>query len=327
MDTVVMALAMRAGSVLLAACVALAPVHGRTPQGAPVAQRQVAITIDDLPVVSVVPANLAKQREVTRTLLAALTKHHVPAIGFVNEAKLVANGMSEAEGTSLLEAWLAAGMALGNHTYAHVDFHTAPLDEVESQVVRGERVTRELLSRRGTKPAFFRHPYLHAGRSLETRQAFEAFLAAHGYRVAPVTIDNYDYLYAAALDRAIARKDRAMEERVLREYPLYMERAVAYYEQQSTALFGREIPQVLLIHASTLNARSFDALARTLERRAYMFVPLEQATADPAYQSADTFVGPGGPSWIHRWALTAGKRRPFFDGEPEVPEWIVAAGK
>jgi peptidoglycan/xylan/chitin deacetylase (PgdA/CDA1 family) len=318
---------MLSGSLLLAGCLALVPVHGRTPQGPAVVQRQVAITIDDLPVVSVVPANLAKQREITSALLAALKTHRVPAIGFVNEAKLVANGMSEAEGASLLEAWLAAGMTLGNHTYAHVDFHTAPLDEVESQVVQGERVTRALLSRRGTKPVFFRHPYLHAGRSLVTRQAFEAFLAGRGYRVAPVTIDNYDYLYAAALDRAIARKDVAMERRVLREYPLYMKEVVAYYEQQSTALFGREIPQVLLMHASALNARSFDALARTLERRGYTFVPLEQATADPAYQSADTFVGPGGISWIHRWALTAGKRRPFFDGEPEVPEWVVAASK
>jgi hypothetical protein len=40
---------------------------------------------------------------------------------------------------------------------------------------------------------------------------------------------------------------------------------------------------------------------------------------------AVTFVGPGGITWLHRWALTQGKRGGFFAGEPTVPEWIEHA--
>lgn len=54
----------------------------------------------------------------------------------------------------------------------------------------------------------------------------------------------------------------------------------------------------------------------------YEFVSLEAALEDPAYASADDYFGPSGITWLHRWALTQGKRGAFFAGEPEVPEWI-----
>jgi len=294
---------------------------------APTLPRQIAVTVDDLPVASVLPADFGKQRQITAALLAGLQAHHVPGIGFVNEEKLLENGMSAAQGTSLLKSWVTAGMALGDHSYAHADLHTTPLPQMQTQVVQGERIIRPLLEASGKKLEFFRHPFLHTGLTLDVRRQFEAFLTARNYRVAPVTVDNYDYLFAAALDRAVAAGDSALQAKILAEYPLYMERVVAYYEQQAAALFGRPIRQTLLIHASALNARAFNAVAAMLERRGYSFVSLDQALADPAYRTADTYAGPGGISWIHRWALTAGRTKPFFDGEPVVPDWVAAAGQ
>ena len=94
--------------------------------------------------------------------------------------------------------WLDAGFELGNHSYSHPDFHTTPLESFEADVLKGEAVLRPLLKSRGMEPRFFRHPFLHTGRDLETRARFEQFLADHGYRVAPVTIDNDEYIFAAA---------------------------------------------------------------------------------------------------------------------------------
>jgi hypothetical protein len=47
------------------------------------------------------------------------------------------------------------------------------------------------------------------------------------------------------------------------------------------------------------------------------------------YRSPDEYVGPAGITWLHRWALTAGRRGAVFAGEPEVPAWIeqAAAGR
>ena len=95
---------------------------------------------------------------------------------------------------------------------------------------------------------------------------------------------------------------------------------------QARAIVGRELPQVLLIHASRLNAETFDALATGLERRGYRMVPLDLALEDSAYATLpDRYTGPGGITWLHRWALTRGMPGSTFAGEPEVPRWVEAA--
>ncbi len=219
----------------------------------------------------------------------------------------------------MLRRWASAGLELGNHGYSHIDFHTNPVDAYIADMARGDSVTRLVLADAGRRPEFFRHPFLRTGRTLDDRRRFESSLAERGYRVAPVTIDNSDYVFAAAYDLAPADSVRR---RVADEYIRYMEAVTAYYEQQSRALFGREIAQVLLLHANNLNADHFGRLAEMYARRGYAFVSMERALRDPAYASEDTYTGPGGITWIHRWALTQGKRGEFFAGEPEVPGWV-----
>ena len=117
--------------------------------------------------------------------------------------------------------------------------------------------------------------------------------------MAPVTIDNYDYIFAAAYDNALARRDSVASERIAKEYLEYMERVFAYYEAQSKSIVGREIPQVLLLHASMLNADRFDELATMIGRRGYAFASLDDVLTDSVYATADTYVGPAGITWLH----------------------------
>jgi len=57
-------------------------------------------------------------------------------------------------------------------------------------------------------------------------------------------------------------------------------------------------------------------------KRGYRFVSLDEALDDSAYASSDEYYGPAGITWLHRWAITAGKPRTIFAGEPAVPDWI-----
>jgi peptidoglycan/xylan/chitin deacetylase (PgdA/CDA1 family) len=289
--------------------------------------REIAITIDDLPTASVLGNDLTRASRITDDLLATLMRHRVPAIGFVNERKLVTDGSLDERRVALLRRWIASGFELGNHTFSHVDFHHTSVSAYEQEVLQGERVTKRLLREAGRDIRYFRHPYLHTGRSAAARRTFEAFLAKRRYRVAPITVDNYDYLFAAAYDRAGARGDHNDQQKIVSAYIEYMEAVVAYYEQQSRAFLGREIRQTLLLHASALNAATFDRLAAMLHGRGYQFVALDRALEDRAYKSRDEYYGPAGITWLHRWALTAGKRGTFFAGEPPVPEWIEKASK
>jgi peptidoglycan/xylan/chitin deacetylase (PgdA/CDA1 family) len=314
-----------AGTVL--ACLLLSATLSGGQTGSPIPERRIAITIDDLPTVSVTGSQIDEAERTTRELVAALKRHEVPAIGFVNEQKLQPDGRVDRRRVALLQQWIDAGLELGNHTFSHQDLHTVSLEAFQRDVVAGEGVSRELLRKAGKELRYFRHPFLHTGLSGETRRKFESFLKERRYVVAPVTVDNYDYQFAAAYDRAVASDDGDVRQKVVRSYLEYMEAVVAYYEQQSAAIIEREIAQTLLLHANALNAATIDRLAVMLKRRGYRFVSLGDALKDPAYQSADAYYGPAGITWLHRWALTKGKKGTFFAGEPAVPEWIELAAR
>ena len=72
-----------------------------------------------------------------------------------------------------------------------------------------------------------------------------------------------------------------------------MEAKVEFFERHSRELFGREM----------------------------------RAIEDPACQSADTFVGVSGITWLQRWALTKKMPKTFFAGEPEVPAFVADNAK
>lgn len=287
-------------------------------------QRTVAITVDDLP--GAEPGtdhaigNLKELEHINRAIPAALRAHHVPGIGFVNEWKLQVDGQRDAR-AALLQMWLDAGMSLGNHTYSHPDFQTTPLDRYEDETILGEVVTRALMSAAGQKEKYFRHPFLNTGPTAEAKAAFEAFLKDRGYRVAPVTVDPSDYMFNDILGESAEKKDKELGEKAKKEYLVYANIVFAYEEQESRNLFQREIPQVLLIHDSDLNAECLDALLSKLEKRGYKFISLDDALADPAYATPDLFVGGIGISWLTRWKLAFGQK-PDYQNSPEPPKWV-----
>src|SRR5690606_29962922 len=192
-----------------------------------------------------------------------------------------------------------------------------------------ERVLRPLLAERGQAPRWFRHPYLRAGRTPEDRAALSAFLGDHGYRIAPVTVDNGEWVwafaYANVLDGQPDTPERAaVLERLRRGYIPYMLNKVDYFERQSQALLGYALPQVWLLHANELNAVAYADLVAGVQRRGYRVVTLEEALRDPAYaRGEEGYDGRFGPSWLHRWAMAENKPKDFYAGEPTVPRWVL----
>ena len=307
---------------VLRAALALLVLAGAAAISPAAPTRTVAITIDDLPFMGY-GLGLKGIQDETRRLLSALKRHRVPAIGFINEDKLEVAGEADAR-VALLQGWLDAGMELGNHGYGHVDFNSTPLERYQEAVLKGEVVTRRLLARRGAQPRYYRHPFTHAGTTREAKAAFEAFLAAHGYTVAPFTVEDADYFFAKAYADARRAGSTALSKRVRAAYLDHQDAMFAFYEAEARDLFGRDIPQILLIHANELNAHAMEDVLARLRRRGYAFVSLDAALRDEAYRSADGYVGPIGPSWLHRWrAGRGGDIQAALRREPDAPAWVV----
>ena len=279
------------------------------------ARRQVAVTFDDLPAAG---ADLATMRETNAKLLATIKRHRIPAVAFVNEGRLRRRG-EERERIALLRAWLDAGLELGNHTFSHILIDRHPLSAYREDVIRGETVTRMLLAERGRKLRYFRHTQLRTGPTEEYRRGLSEFLAARGYTVAPVTVDNQEWVFAHVYARAVERGDAETARRVSAEYLRYMEDIFDFFEKLSADFLGYEVKQTLLLHANELNADHFDALAAMLKRRGYSFVTLERALTDRAYALPEARADTG-LSWLHRWMLAKGlKMRP----EPRESQWVA----
>ena len=288
------------------------------------AQKQICITVDDLPTVSRIYQTTSGQDSLTKRLLTQLTQHKVPAIGFVIGQKISNKGKLDQTQAGLLAQWVSAGMELGNHTYAHKGYNSISAAEYEQDVREGDLRLRPLLQRYGQPLRYFRHPYLQRGNTVTKRDSLVRYLADYAYKEAPVSIDNADYLFSAAYEVALLRKDTTLAASIGQHYVDYMLACVHYYESQADSLFKRPIAHILLTHANTINSVYLGKILSSLEVDGYRFISLEQALRDSAYHSQDTYVSSGGISWIHRWAITQGKRGNFFRGEPEVPPAIVS---
>ncbi len=166
--------------------------------------REVAITIDDLPAGSANLMSAAIITDMTTKLLTTLRDQKVPVVGFVNEKKLYKFGEVD-ERIKALRMWLDYGFELGNHTFSHSSLNQVGLQAWEDDIVQGESVTRLLLAEHNMKLRYFRHPFLDTGRDLQTRRQAEAFLVARGYRIAPVTLDAWDWMYASVYEDAKKR--------------------------------------------------------------------------------------------------------------------------
>jgi peptidoglycan-N-acetylglucosamine deacetylase len=303
--------------IILAVSVCLVPGVSSSYAATP-PDRQIAITIDDLPAANADFMSAADITQMTTKLLAALREQKIPAVGFVNERKLYRTGEVD-ERIKALDLWLDAGLGLGNHTFSHPSLNKVSLKTFEDDVIQGETVTRLLLAQHKMTLRYFRHPFLETGRDLQTRREVEAFLSERGYHIAPVTLDAWDWMFGSIYEDAKKRGDTALQQEMVRSYLTYTDFVFAYYEQLSKQIMGYEPKQILLLHGNWLEADHLGELADLIRKRGYRFITLEDALSDQAYSLPDMYIGAEGTNWLDHWAITAGKPRQGF---PVVPASI-----
>lgn len=284
--------------------------------------KRVCFSVDDLPCVSYGITDSSYRQALVSKMIRSLNDNNVPAIGFVNEDKLYKDGALLSYQAGILRNWAGSGLDLGNHTYSHPDYNKFSLKDFTEDIIKGETVLKNILAEYGKSLKYFRHPYLHVGNTAEKADSLDEFLAGRGYTTAPVTIDNEDYLFAKAYHTANQEKDTVLMNRIGRDYILYMEKKLIFYEMLSDSLFDRNISQILLIHASLLNADYLGELIELFKNYNYSFISMDQALEDPAYLTLVTVYSNRGISWIDRWALSAGKKGNFFKDDPVTPEYI-----
>lgn len=285
-------------------------------------EKQIAITVDDLPVVNYGIDRKDFEREIVNKLLESFDKYKVPAIGYVNEGKLYRKGRKDRARLNLLEHWLQRGYELGNHTFSHMNYHRSSYADFTADVMKGEEITGPMAKKYRSDVKFFRHPFLKSGSTKEKADSLQAFLQQKGYIVAPVTIDNDDYLFAKRYSEAYEAGDNAKMRAIGEAYVKHTEAKLLYFENLTLKMLDRNIKQIFLIHANLLNAHHLGDILKMLSKNGYTFISQGEALKDEVYEEEITAYGDWGISWIERWALSRGKRGDFFEGEPALPELL-----
>ena len=295
-------------------------LRAQTPTAEP--ERRMVLTIDDLPYQNDGADQLLSDvQRVTAKLLGALRSHRAPAVGFVTESRLHVIGEVDAR-VAILQEWVDAGVVLGNHTFSHLDLNTVTIDQFQDDIVRGDVVSRRLMRSRTPYQLYFRHPYTHTGDDPAKKQAVAEFLAARGYRIAPHTVDNQDFVFNRPYVQALRSGDEPMAERLRRAYVDFTVEAIGFAERISPHVFGRVVPQTMLLHANDITADTLEELLRIFEGRGYRFVSLDDAMTDDAYATQDTLVTRFGPTWLWRWTKSK-SLNVSFKGDPEPPSWVT----
>lgn len=297
--------------------VALLTLCLMTPFAFAATKREVAITVDDLPVAQSGKnaCSFGGLQVQTLRLLEQFLRQKAPITAFVVAGNCP--DLADEDRRTVLKLWQDAGAELGSHTYSHLDLSKVDPAAYEEDIMHADKALRPML---GSQPLrFFRYPMLHTGPTPEIKARIAKFLADHGYTNAPVTFDNSDWMFSNVYSYALTRGDMETVAHVKDEYVHYMESIVDFFEQRTIEVVGHDIPQILLIHANRLNADLGGDLLNMLKHRGYKFISLMQALKDPAYQLPENYAGTNGISWIHRWSMTKGMPD---KSEPPEPKWL-----
>jgi peptidoglycan/xylan/chitin deacetylase (PgdA/CDA1 family) len=282
-------------------------------------RKEIAVTFDDLPL-NGRQFEAERLKAMTTKIVASIKKHNIPAVGFVNESQLYRFGEID-QRIAILKIWSDSGLELGNHTFSHMSLNVTPLETYKEDTVRGETITQMLLAPSGKKIRYFRHPYLRTGATVDIKDDFEKFLWQRGYTVAPVTIENSDWMYNLVYTTAKTRGDSETMKEATKQYLNHTEAMFDFFEKLSVELTGYQIKHIFLLHSNELNADNLDFVVDLIKRRGYNFIPLEEALKDKVYTLPNTYAGKAGPSWIHRWMHTKGMEMKLKQ-EPEPSEMI-----
>lgn len=280
----------------------------------------VALTFDDLPMTGGGGAACASSEigAVNDAILDALRAARAPAVGFVIPGSpCVGEGATSVRGVT--EQWLLAGHWIGNHSFSHRDYNDLTASAYLADIERAHRVLEPLIQARQSQ-RWYRPPLLHAGPDSLRRAALERWLEANGYEMGVVTIDNQEWVYAAAYARARAAARRDVMARVGDAYVAHLSAATSYSRGISEQLFGRDVPQVLLLHVNRLNADLLPSVIAMLRGTGARFVSLDEAMRDSAYATDNGYVGRQGLSWLRRWAVARGVAVPE---EPREESWVA----
>lgn len=289
----------------------LIPMFLFAPTGFAHTSSEVAVTVDDLPIHGPAPSTTSRL-EIVRKILSALKKRQVSEVyGFVVGKHLEDSPTS----VEALQAWIGAGYPLGNHTRSHSDLNKTELHDYLGDILRNEAVLSKLEP--VSKAKVFRYPFLREGDTQEKRDRVREFLSSHGYRIAQVTIDFYDWAWNEPYVRCLAKRDMKSINWLRTTYLDSAVEGLRVAERLSELLFQRRVRQILLLHVGAFTAEMLEEMLTVYQAQGVRFVSLHKALEDEIYRINPNVVRENPFTFLNQMRIARGVQHPAR-GEPPL---------
>jgi len=264
----------------------------------------IAFTFDDLTAHAPLPAGYTRTG-IAEQIISALKAGGAPAMGFINGVQLE----REPASAPVLDKWRAAGLPLGNHGWSHANLDDLSDAQFLSELEKNEPI---LKAKMGTADwRWFRYPFLSEASAAPAKRArIRKLLAERGYKVATVTMDFSDWAFNNTYARCVAKGDA---DAILRMEHSWLGNAAVQADrsrEMAKALYGRDIPYVLLMHLGAFDARMMPRLIALYREKGYRFVSIEEAERDAYYAPEVNPALPPQPQGLNGAMAAKGLKEP-----------------
>lgn len=279
------------------------------------AQKQVAITMDDMPFNVLNIYTIDSAISITDKLLNQILNSNTPVTGFITGKKCL-NPIEPVKSLQLLLKWINHPLiTLGNHTTNHYYSSKISLDTFKMEVIQNHYLISSLAGQKSLK--YFRFPYNSTGKDSVSQQTQYEFLRSLNYQIAPFTIESSDYVYDALYVNELNKGNRKRADSIAEVYIKHTIDQFKLFETFSSEIFKRPIKHIYLCHANKLHSDYYGVLINELRKVGYSFISMDEAMTDPAYDSNEYF-NKHGVSWIFRWIPDKKTRISYMRKELEV---------
>jgi len=277
---------------------------------------RLAISMDDLLLWPDMPlASGYTHLGIAQAMTQAMKRHDV-AGAYAFSATSPADGRPELFG--VFDHWVEAGHHIANHTHHHANLNWVTVPKYLADIERTETLIERWSSQAPTR--YFRYCMDNWGNTPEKHEGVKAYLDRHGFTTAPISIWFYDTEFLAPHWRARKAGDAEAVRRVQRLFVDTAERQLRVQAAAARAMFGRDPAHIWLIHGTPLAADCLDAILERFQAAGVVFIPLEEAMADPFNREPVPIVTPRFLNQVQKWAALKGV--PIEDCPPAVFEEI-----
>lgn len=247
-------------------------------------KREIAITIDDLPLVGGWQKDKVEQKEIFYKTLNYLEFYNVAATGFVVGANI------QKHHHSYLDDFTRKGNFIGNHTFLHKNLVKVEIKEYTKDIKQGEQAIKKWQK----SPKYFRYPYLARGDNLKKRASVESFLTDNDYIIAPVTIDSNDWHFNSLYEKAIVSKNKKLVEKIGNDYLIYIKKQTYQMIKMTESKNNKTVKHILLLHMNRINADYLGEILNWYKTKDWNFITLQNAMTDSYYQQKENYIGEAG---------------------------------